>query len=635
MIGRTISHYKITEKLGEGGMGVVYKAEDTKLERTVALKFLAAHLLNDDEAKARFLREAKAAAGLNHPNICPVYEIGEAEGKTFLSMAFIEGEPLEPRIERGPLPLKDALDIGRQIADGLQAAHEKGVVHRDIKPANVMVDAKGRATIMDFGLARLTEASRLTKANQTMGTVAYMSPEQAQGMEVDNRSDIWALGVVLYEMVRGQRPFQGEYDQALLYEIVHEEPAALTGLRTGVPIELEFTVGKCLAKDRDDRPASAQEVARELRTLGEKLTSGHSTILRTMNRAAGSPTTTAASQAGNPARTWLWPAVAAVLAIVAVALALIAFRGEQGPATTRFSIPLPPGQEITSSPAISGDGQLIAYAAQLGTDEPQLYLRDLNSFDARPVAGSSGARQPFFSPDGKWLAFFAQGQLKKAEVAGGTPIRLAEAAVPFGGTWNQDDTIIYAASLGSGLLRIPASGGTPEVLTKPDGAEAGYAHAFPQALPGGRSVLFFIGGQTQGAAVLSLDSGQWEMVLPSTTTLGGPSIFDSSGGSAGRLLVIDQAAGIRVAPFDAAHPARTSADTSVLANVYNDGEYEGRGWLAVSKTGTAVYAPGNPAKSSLVWVDQEGTTESLGADQGVYREVTLSPDGTKAAVRHR
>ena len=633
MIGRTISHYKITEKLGEGGMGVVYKAEDTKLERTVALKFLAAHLLNDDEAKARFLREAKAAAGLNHPNICPVYEIGEAEGKTFLSMAFIEGEPLEPRIERGPLPLKDALDIGRQIADGLQAAHEKGVVHRDIKPANVMVDAKGRATIMDFGLARLTEASRLTKANQTMGTVAYMSPEQAQGMEVDNRSDIWALGVVLYEMVRGQRPFQGEYDQALLYEIVHEEPAALTGLRTGVPIELEFTVGKCLAKDRDDRPASAQEVARELRTLGEKLTSGHSTILRTMNRAAGSPTTTAASQAGNPARTWLWPAVAAVLAIVAVALALIAFRGEQGPATTRFSIPLPPGQEITSSPAISGDGQLIAYAAQLGTDEPQLYLRDLNSFDARPVAGSSGARQPFFSPDGKWLAFFAQGQLKKAEVAGGTPIRLAEAAVPFGGTWNQDDTIIYAASLGSGLLRIPASGGTPEVLTKPDGAEAGYAHAFPQALPGGRSVLFFIGGQTQGAAVLSLDSGQWEMVLPSTTTLGGPSIFDSSGGSAGRLLVIDQAAGIRVAPFDAAHPARTSADTSVLANVYNDGEYEGRGWLAVSKTGTAVYAPGNPAKSSLVWVDQEGTTESLGADQGVYREVTLSPDGTKAAVR--
>ena len=203
MVGRTISHYKITDKLGEGGMGVVYKAQDTKLERTVALKFLAGHLLNDEEAKARFLREAKAAAGLDHPNICTVHEIGEAEGRTFLSMAFIEGDSLEARIEQGPLPLKEALDIGRQIAEGLEAAHEKGVVHRDIKPANVMVDAKGRTTIMDFGLARLTEASRLTKANQTMGTVAYMSPEQAQGIELDHRSDVWALGVVPYEMVRG------------------------------------------------------------------------------------------------------------------------------------------------------------------------------------------------------------------------------------------------------------------------------------------------------------------------------------------------------------------------------------------------------------------------------------------------
>jgi len=207
MVGTTISHYKIVEKLGEGGMGVVYKTDDTKLDRTVALKFLAGHLLNDEEAKARSLREAKAAAGLDHPNICTVYEIAEAEGRTFLSMAFIEGESLEAHIERGPLPLKEALDIGRQVAEGLEAAHEKGVVHRDIKPANVMVDAKGRATIMAFGLAHLTEASRLTKADQTMGTAAYMSPEQAQGMEVDNRSDIWALGVVLYEMVRGQRPF--------------------------------------------------------------------------------------------------------------------------------------------------------------------------------------------------------------------------------------------------------------------------------------------------------------------------------------------------------------------------------------------------------------------------------------------
>ena len=226
------------------------------------------------------------------------------------------------------------------------------------------------------------------------------------------------------------------------------------------------------------------------------------------------------------------------------------------------------------------------------------------------MAGSSGAQQPFFSPDGKWVAFFAQRQLQKAEVAGGTPIGLAEAADPVGGTWNQDDAIIYTASLGSGLLRIPASGGTPEALTNPDGAAEGYAHVFPQVLPGGRSVFFTIWGQTQGGAVLSLDSGQWEIVLPSSTWASG--IFDATGGSTGRLLVVDQAAGIKAAPFDAAHPARTSADTSVLADVYYQVEHS-RGWLAVSNTGTAVYASANPAKASLVWVDQEGTTESLGA----------------------
>ncbi len=273
MIGSNISHYKILSKLGEGGMGVVYKAEDTKLERTVALKFLAAHLLNDEEAKQRFLREAKAAAALHHPNICPVHEIDDADGKTFIAMALLEGESLEDRIGNGPLALKDAIDIGRQITEGLEAAHDKGVVHRDIKPANVMVDAKGRATIMDFGLARLSEASLLTRGDQTVGTAAYMSPDQLQGGEVDHRTDIWAVGCVLYEMVAGARAFKGEYQQALAYEIVSQEPEPLTGVRSGVPIELEFIVGKCLAKDAADRYQHANEIAVDLRTLSEKLKS--------------------------------------------------------------------------------------------------------------------------------------------------------------------------------------------------------------------------------------------------------------------------------------------------------------------------------------------------------------------------
>ncbi len=610
-------------------MGVVYKAEDTTLDRTVALKFLAQHLLNDEEAKKRFLREAKAAAALDHANICTVHEIAEVDGKTFLAMAFLKGETLEERIAQAPLSLKDALDIARQVADGLEAAHEAAIVHRDIKPANIMVDAKGRATIMDFGLARLTEASRLTKLDTAMGTVAYMSPEQAQGMTVDSRSDLWSLGCVLYEMVSGQRPFQGVYDQALLYEIVHEEPAALTGLRTGVPVELELLGSKCLAKDREVRFQSAKEIMVDLRTLSEKLKSGHSTVLRTTNAEAA----VAATQTGQPrrpARMWLWAGLAVALAIVAVTPAFLALRPQPEMTPVRFSISLPDGQEITSGPAISRDGQVIAFTAELGSDS-QLYLRHLDSFETHTVAGSSGALQPFFSPDGTWVGFFAQGQLKKVEVAGGTPIDLAEAALPFGGTWTQDDTIIYAASLGSGLLRIPSSGGVPESLTQPDGAAAGYNHTFPQILPGERSILFGIWGQDQGSAVLSLDSGRWEMVLPSPTGAG--AIFDLTGSSTGRLLVTDQASGIRAAPFDAAHPAPTSADASILAGVYYHVERDARGWLATSDNGTAVYAPGNPAKASLVWVDQDGTTESLDMGQGMYREVTLSPDGTKAAVR--
>ena len=281
MIGRTISHYKVTGKLGEGGMGVVYKAVDTQLERTVALKFLADHLLKDEEARKRFHREAKAAASLHHPNVCPVYEIAEAEGRTFISMAFIEGASLDKRVEQGPLKIPDALDIAQQIAKGLEAAHEKKVVHRDIKPGNVIVDGKGHVTVMDFGLALLTEGSKLTQLDTTVGTVAYMSPEQALGAEVDHRSDIWALGCVLYEMVCGQRPFQGVYDKALLYKIVHEEYEPVTGVRAGVPMELEWMVGKCLAKDREDRYGRAEDMMLDLRTLAEKLKSGRSTILRT------------------------------------------------------------------------------------------------------------------------------------------------------------------------------------------------------------------------------------------------------------------------------------------------------------------------------------------------------------------
>ena len=289
MTGRNISHYKILEKIGEGGMGVVYKAEDTKLDRTVALKFLAAHLLADAESRKRFEREAKTAAALNHPNICTIHEIGEAEGRTFLAMEFIEGESLQARIESGPLPLNEALDLARQTADGLEAAHETGVVHRDIKPGNLLITPKGQLKILDFGLALLTEGSKLTQLDTTLGTIAYMSPEQTMAAGTDSRTDIWALGVVLYEMVSGRLPFRGDYDRAVMYSITSEEPEPLTGLRTGVPMELEWLINKCLAKQPDGRYQNAADLIVDLTALSKKMESGQSTIMGTKPVATGTP----------------------------------------------------------------------------------------------------------------------------------------------------------------------------------------------------------------------------------------------------------------------------------------------------------------------------------------------------------
>ena len=314
MINQTISHYLITEKLGEGGMGVVYKAQDTKLGRPVALKFLAPHLLRDEEARKRFHREAKAAAKLDHPNICTVYEIDEVDGKTFIVMAFLEGRPLSKKIAEGPLKLNEALSVAGQIAEGLEAAHENGVVHRDIKPDNIMLlkGSRGLVKIMDFGLAQLAGSSKLTRGGSTLGTMSYMSPEQAQGAEVDRRSDVWSFGVVLYEMVSGQPPFRGDFDQAVVYSIVNEAPEPLTAVRTGVPKQLEDIVNKALSKKPEERHQHADDLVADLRRLQKERESGQ-------------------TRAGVPvpkrSRTGLY----AVTAVMAAALGLAAWLGVWGP----------------------------------------------------------------------------------------------------------------------------------------------------------------------------------------------------------------------------------------------------------------------------------------------------------------
>jgi Tol biopolymer transport system component len=627
----TVGPYRIVGKLGAGGMGEVYRATDTRLGRDVAIKILPETFAFDTDRRARFEREARTLAALNHPNIAHIHGLEERDGTTALVMELVEGEDLSAQIARGPIVLSEAVPIALQIAAALEAAHEQGIVHRDLKPANVKVRTDGTVKVLDFGLAKAidpagvsatgnalnspTLTARATAAGMILGTAAYMAPEQARGKSTDRRSDIWAFGAVLYEMLTGTRAFPGDDLTDTLAAVVRGEPDWKL-LPPDLPPALGVCLRRCLQKDPKQRIP-------DMATMRLALEGAFET-------AAAPPARTVPAHQSRQPLVWASATIAAVSLAVA-ALALWTRPAPMQRTSARLTIPLPAGAELTSYPAVTPDGRTVAYVAKQGAEDSQLYLRDLDSFDARAVAGASGARQPFFSPDGKWVAFFAQGLLQKAEVSGGAPIRLAEAAYPFGGTWTEDNKIIYTVSLSSGLLQIPAGGGTPTSISKPDGAANGYAHVFPQTLPGGRSVLFTIWGQNKGTAVLSLETGKWQPVLPATTFAA--AMFDSSSGASGRLLIVDEGAGIRSAPFDPQRPALTSADATVLDNVYYDIETEAQGWLAVSRAGTAVYASGNPAKTSLVWVSLDGRVEPSGRKQDIYREARISPDGTKAVVR--
>jgi len=333
LVGKTISHYKILEKLGEGGMGVVYKAQDTKLDRFVALKFLPPHLGKSKEEKERFIHEAKAASALDHNNICTIHEINETEdGQLFIAMAHYEGQTLDQKIKQGPLPLEEAVDIAIQIAHGLDKAHKKEIVHRDIKPGNLLLTGDHVVKILDFGLAKLRGRTKLTKAQTTLGTVAYMSPEQSQSKKVDHRSDIWSLGVVLYEMITGKRPFKGDYDQAMIYSIMNEEPKPLTGLRTGVSMELERIVNKILSKSPDERYQHVDEMLVDLKKVKK---GAESTVTTPPSELKGKP-------AGKSLLKKILIPVAAVLVLVLAILMLRSFIAEKVLSSAPISVAVIP-----------------------------------------------------------------------------------------------------------------------------------------------------------------------------------------------------------------------------------------------------------------------------------------------------
>ncbi len=492
MIGQTISHYKILEKLGEGGMGVVYKAQDTKLDRLIALKFLPQHMSTSEQDKARFIQEAQAAAALNHPNICTIHGIEEYESQTYIVMEFVEGQTLR---EKGSnVPLKQAIEIGIQMADGLAAAHEKGIVHRDIKPENIMIQKDGRVRIMDFGLAKLKSASRLTKAGSTVGTTGYMSPEQVQGMETDHRTDIFSLGVLLYEMFAGQSPFKGVHETAINYEIVNVDPDPISTIKPEIDPELDTIVLDCLAKDLKERCQSVAEVARDLKRI--KRASSRQRVSRvSLARPAyrlpeeemqGS--SERRGLAGFVARmrnvSLLWVALS-ILFFITTIVSFLIFR-EKGTSSSaqvfRFTIGLPDtvsglshNPSLHGAPVVSPDGRTIAFSVDQG-DFSSIFIRQTDQFESLVLAG--GGRQPFFSPDSRWLAFLrgsgATGgtgtSIWKIPAKGGVASRVGDVKDTdwnvMGKAWHPDGRILIAGA--SGLWTLPAAGGEASLIVNTD-----------------------------------------------------------------------------------------------------------------------------------------------------------------------
>jgi len=626
-------------------MGEVYKATDSRLGRTVAIKVLPEHVASDPELRARFEREARTLSSLSHPHICTIHDVGSQEGTDFLVMEFLEGETLAERLQKGPLPLAQALGHAIEIADALDKAHRQGIVHRDLKPGNIMLTKTG-AKLLDFGLAKQrvagpvgssaesaaqTIASPVTSAGSIVGTFQYMAPEQLEGKEADTRTDLFAFGAVLYEMVTGKRAFEGPSQASLIHSIMGSKVRPLSETLTTAPSSLDHVIARCLAKAPDDRWQTARDVHQELRWALEQLSVAPEPAPNAPNTSAGSRRPVAAV------------AVVALLVGAAITAGLLQFgsAAPSPPSITRLHLLLAPDAEPIGNPslpqlAVSADGRTIAVAGrESGTQNGGIFLRSLNSSVERVVLATPVDTffGPTFSPDGEWIAYRTLSELFKVPSGGGRPTSLARLPSVFvaqGISWSADDWIYYAGNVGEAggsLFRVRASGGEPEPLVTVEGATIGW----PYAVGDGRFVMF--AQLTAGAGAPGYDGARLRVL--DTETNETRELLDGAGGgaqvtSSGHLVFV-RGGTIVAAPLDSERMEVTGPAREVLSGVAYD-VTSGTPQYAVGGDGTLVYqSDATPAGTRLVWTDARGTLQAF-SEEHVYYDPRLSPSGRYVAV---
>jgi len=644
MPGRLLGAYKIVSFLGAGGMGEVYRAIDTTLGREVALKILPPVFLADRERRARFEREARLLAALNHPNVAAIYGFEDAEGTPALVLELVEGETLAERLEiaakttGGGLPLGEAIAIARHLAEALEAAHEKGIIHRDLKPANIKITPDGHVKVLDFGLAKTLDVSAvdlphgsltltlpIPYARTILGTPAYISPEQASGLKVDRRADVWAFGCVLYETLTGRPTFKGETSEVIT-AILERDPD-WSALPAATPASIRRVLRRCLEKDPKRRIHDIADARIELDDVSES---------------AVNPATVAGDveDRQNHRRILFgiaWLALGATLGLASYRLAYgphSASEAASGRTVGRFTEALPSDSRLAPAPAlaISADGRTVAYVVDQRGGR-LLYARELQDASARPLPGTDGAEQPFFSPDGRWIAFFADAKLKKVPLVGGSPLVLVDGVVnPRGGTWAIDDAIIFSPSPTSPLVRVSANGGPPQPITTLDRDLNEASHRWPYVLPDGDTLLFAAGPTVTAklwneahVVAQSLRTHERHVVTAHGT-------FPRFLPSGHVVFVHDQvvyAQSFNIARLESAGNAVPILENATQFGGINGGAYQ----LGLSPAGTLAYFAGTQSvATSMVWVDRDGKEEALPFPSRGYVHPRISPDGQKVAV---